>query len=94
MVFQNVWAAMVQNRVATAAATVEAVALLEGGPLKKPDLGIVSSSRERQQDRGTQTFCARWDHHDCSTNPRKLLRDDQKQTNPLLPQVFSPLCMI
>jgi hypothetical protein len=49
MVFQNVCAAMVQNSVASAAATVEAVALLEGGPLKKPDLDIASSSQERQQ---------------------------------------------
>jgi hypothetical protein len=42
IVFQNVCAAMVQNRVATAVATVEAVALLEGGPLKnlEPDIDL------------------------------------------------------
>jgi len=43
MLFQNVCAAIVQNKVATAAARVAAVALLEGGPLNnfEPDIDLI-----------------------------------------------------
>jgi len=40
MLFQKVCAAIVQNKVVTAAARVEAVALLEGGPLNNFEPGI------------------------------------------------------
>lgn len=63
MCFQNVCAAMVQNKVAVAAAMVAAVALLEGGPLNTFEFDIAlilwqRCKRERHGFRQARTLSA------------------------------------